>query len=232
MNAIDLMRLAEESGLAFEINEQGGMRIIGKNAEEFAQRHREALVAAKPAILAILRGEPEPPAKPYIVPLNPRMEFALAYQAKIEGDIDQGIPEWLEWAFCCLFNDAMEGFVRWGLGDAWAQIQSAADDPSQARGMRERALERWARAHLERERHRYSARWGEMDDAWRVKRDELAQEAELWAWRAYLLEIAQRNSEATQEHDMDLWADLRPWALWLHRSGRAHGLVWNDREAA
>ncbi|MES4792090.1 MAG: hypothetical protein C4321_03090, partial [Chloroflexota bacterium] len=225
--ATELMRLAEEAGVMIGINEQGGLRFTGRRAEDFVRRHQEALIAAKGAILAILRGEPES--------LNPRMEFARAYQAKIEGEIDQGVPEWLEWAFCCLFNDAMQAFVRWGLGDSWTQVRDAASNPLQARGMRERALERWTKAHLERERHRYSARWGEMDDyhpAWRARRDELAQEAELWAWRAYLLEIARRNPEATQERDMDLWADLRPWALWLHRNGRANGLVWSDREAA
>jgi hypothetical protein len=230
MTAAELIALANEAGLILKINEKGGLRIDGKNADEFVARYREHLTREKAAILALLRGETllsgEDTAR------QARMEFALAFHARLEVEAEKNIPGWLEWAFWCAFNDAMEGFVRWGLGEQWPQVQEAAQERSQAVAMRERALERWAGAHRERERHRYSARWDALDDEWRKKRDELAIEAETWAWRAYLVELALRNPEGNDQQQLDFWADLSPWALWLARNGRAYGLVWNDREAA
>jgi len=230
MNAAELIALANDAGLILKINEKGGLRIDGRSAEEFVARYREHLVREKAAILALLRGEAL--LSDEDVAYQARMEFALAFHARLEMEAEPDVPGWLEWAFWCLFNDAMEGFVRWGLGEQWPQVQEAAQERPQAVALRERALERWAGAHRERERHRYSARWDALDDEWRKKRDEIATECETWAWRAYLVEVALRNPEGSDQRQLDFWVDLNPWALWLARNGRAQGLVWSEREAA
>jgi hypothetical protein len=230
MTASELVALAQQAGVTLEINTQGGLRVSGKTAEEFTGRYREHLTREKAAILALLRGET--PLADEDIPRQARMEFALAFQAKLEMEAEPNVPSWLEWAFWCLFNDAMEGFVRWGLGEQWPQVQEAFQERSQAVALRERALERWAGAHRERERHRYLARWDSLDEEWRKKRDELAIECETWAWRAYLVEVALRNPEGSDQQQLDFWVDLSPWALWLARNGRAQGLVWSEREAA
>jgi len=230
MNAAELIALANDAGLILKINEKGGLRIDGRSAEEFVARYREHLVREKAAILALLRGEAL--LSDEDVAYQARMEFALAFHARLEMEAEPNVPGWLEWAFWCLFNDAMEGFVRWGLGEVWPQVQEVAQERSQAVALRERALERWANAHRERERHRYSARWDALDDEWRKKRDEIATECETWAWRAYLVEVALRNPEGSDQQQLDFWVDLSPWALWLARNGRAQGLVWSEREAA
>lgn len=228
MTASELIALAKDAGLILKINQQGGLRVDGRNADEFVAHYREHLIHNKSAILALLRGE-TPPIPDEDIARQARLEFTLAFAARVEQDVDAGVPEWLEWAFWCLFADAMEGFVRWGLGEIWPQVQAAAEDPRQASEMRHRALEGWASWHRERERHRYSRQWGKENQAWASQRDELALEAETWAWRAYLLELALKNP---QDSDFDPWVDLRPWALFLARHGRRLGLVWSDREAA
>ena len=230
MTASELVALAQQAGVTLEINTQGGLRVSGKTAEEFTGRYREHLTREKTAILALLRGET--PLADEDIPRRARMEFALAFHTRLEMEAEPDVPGWLEWAFWCLFNDAMEGFVRWGLGEQWPQVQEAAQERSQAVALRERALERWAGAHRERERHRYSARWDALDDEWRKKRDELTIECETWAWRAYLVEVALRNPEGSDQRQLDFWVDLNPWALWLAKNGRTWGLVWSDREAA
>ena len=230
MTASELVALAQQAGVTLEINTQGGLRVSGKTAEEFTGRYREHLTREKTAILALLRGET--PLADEDIPRRARMEFALAFHTKLEVEAEPNVPGWLEWAFWCLFSDAMEGFVRWGLGEQWPQVQEVAQERSQAVALRERALERWAGAHRERERHRYSARWDALDDEWRKKRDEIATECETWAWRAYLVEVALRNPEGSDQQQLDFWVDLSPWALWLARNGRAQGLVWSEREAA
>lgn len=231
MTARELMEIAAAAGLQFFL-EGEGLRLGGIGAEDFAKRHREEIKRLKQEILAVLRGEPLPEAENAQEEPNSRLEFALAFAARMEQEVDAGAPEWLEWAFWCLFADAMEGFVRWGLGEVWPQVQAAAEDPHQASEMRHRALEGWASWHRERERHRYSRQWSEIDQAWEARRDELALETETWAWRAYLLELARHNPEITNEEALDPWVDLRPWALWLARNGKRLGLVWSDREAA
>jgi len=230
MTASELVALAQQAGVTLEINTQGGLRVSGKTAEEFTGRYREHLTREKTAILALLRGET--PLADEDIPRRARMEFALAFHTKLEVEAEPNVPGWLEWAFWCLFSDAMEGFVRWGLGEQWPQVQKVAQERSQAVALRERALERWAGAHRERERHRYSARWDALDDEWRKKRDELTIECETWAWRAYLVEVALRNPEGSDQRQLDFWVDLNPWALWLAKNGRTWGLVWSDREAA
>ena len=230
MTASELVALAQQAGVTLEINTQGGLRVSGKTAEEFTGRYREHLTREKTAILALLRGET--PLADEDIPRRARMEFALAFHTRLEMEAERNVPGWLEWAFWCLFSDAMEGFVRWGLGEQWPQVQEVAQERSQAVALRERALERWAGAHRERERHRYSARWDALDDEWRKKRDEIATECETWAWRAYLVEVALRNPEGSDQRQLDFWVDLNPWALWLAKNGRTWGLVWSDREAA
>lgn len=228
MTAQELIRLAEENGLHFY--EEDGKLFLSRNEVEFISRYREEIKRLKPEILALLRGEPLPESSEPQEALNPRLEFALAFAARVEQEVDAGVPEWLEWAFWCLFADAMEGFVRWGLDELWPRVQAAAEDRQQAAELRQRALEGWASWHRERERHRYTRQWGEADRAWEARRDELALEAETWAWRAYLLELALKNPQRSD--DLDPWVDLRPWALFLARHGRRLGLVWGDREAA
>lgn len=233
MTARELMEIAAAAGLQFFL-EGESLRLGGLGAEDFVKRYREDIKRLKPEILAILRGEPLPesePPKPQEA-LNPRLEFALAFAARVEQEVDAGVPEWLEWAFWCLFADAMEGFVRWGLDEIWPQVQAAAEDPRQASEMRRRALEGWASWHRERERHRYSARWGNLDEAWLAQRDQLGLEAETWAWRAYLLELALKNPQTANESEIDPWVDLRPWAVLLAKNGQKLGLVWTDRRAA
>lgn len=233
MTARELMEIAAAAGLQFFL-EGESLRLGGPEAADFVKRYREEIRRLKQEILAVLRGEPEPlPESPkQQEEPDPRLEFALVFAAKVEQEVDAGVPEWLEWAFWCLFADAMEGFVRWGLGDIWPQVQAAAEDSQRASEMRHRALEGWVSWHRERERHRYSRQWGKADQAWEARRDELALEAETWAWRAYLLELARHNLEALSEKTLDPWVDLRPWALWLARNGKRLGLVWSDREAA
>lgn len=229
MTASELIALAEDSGVFLTISPEGKLRVGGRGSEDFAARYREHLMREKGAILAILRGESTPQVDGDIQQ-RARLELALALSAKMEQELDPGIPEWLEWAFVSLFYDAMEGLVRWGLGDIWPQVQAVAQE--EVSGMRHRALVGWARSHRELERHRYSARWGVIDEPWKSRRDELALEAETWAWRAYLLEAALRNPEGDDLQRLDLWVDFRPWALWLSRNGQGNGLVWSDRGAA
>lgn len=231
MTASELIALAKDAGLILKINQQGGLRVDGRNADEFVARYREYLIQQKSAILALLRGE-TPPIPDEDITRQARLEFALAFAARVEQEVDAGVPEWLEWAFWCLFADAMEGFVRWGLGEIWPQVQAAAEAPRQASEMRHRALEGWASWHRERERHRYSARWGNLDEARLVQQDQLGLECETWAWRAYLLELALKNPQAANESEIDPWVDLQPWAMFLAKNGRKLGLVWTDWRAA
>lgn len=235
MTARDLLEEARRLGLILSVNESGGLRINGKPEAvgSYTAQHREMLAQEKRVLIDLVRGgDPETwgGRSSEEIARAARLEFALAYRAKIEAEFDPGVPEWLEWAFWCLFYDAMEGFVRWGLGEHWPQVREGAEDQSQAAGMRERALENWAGWHRERERH--SARWNRMTEEWISKRDELMLNAESWAWRAFLTELARHNPEAESQEQIDPWVDLRPWALYLTRWGRDLRLVWSDKEAA
>ncbi|MCX7602125.1 MAG: hypothetical protein N2Z75_09335 [Meiothermus sp.] len=229
MTALELLQAAKMAGVQL-VEEEGRLSLEGaeENIEAFMARYGEILKARRKEVVTLLRGEVADDTRR----AQARLEFALAFSAKLEQEMDAGVPEWLEWAFWCLFNDAMEGFVRWGLGEMWLQVQEAALDRQQAAGMRQRALEGWASWYRERERHRYSARWGNLDEAWTAQRDQLALECETWAWRAYLLELALKNPQTANESEIDPWVDLRPWAVLLAKNGQKLGLVWTDRRAA
>lgn len=228
MTALELLRAAQKAGVRL-VEEEGRLGLEGatENIEAFMARYGEALKARRKEVLALLRGEVDEDTRR----AQARLEFALAFTAKVDAEAEgEQVPDWLAYATWCLVADAMEGFVRWGLGDAWPAIQEACQDRAEARGLRERALEQWAEAHRKREALRTEMRWN--DPLWHYQMEELGFEAETWAWRAFLVELALKNPEAASEEapGFDPWVDLTPWAHFLAQNGKRLRLTW--REAA
>jgi hypothetical protein len=226
MTALEVLLAAQKAGVQL-VDEGGrlGLEGHGENINAFMARYGEALKARRKEVLALLRGEVDEDTRR----AQARLEFALAYTAKLDQESEgESAPDWLAYAVWCLVGDAMEGFVRWGLGDAWPAIQEACQDRAEAKGLRERALEKWAEAHSKREALRAELRWN--DPQWHLWMDQLGHEAETWAWRAFLVELALKNPGASSEVEkgFDPWVDLRPWAVWLARNGRSLGLAWRD----
>lgn len=224
--ALEVIREAEARGLRF-VEQDGRLGLEGPEEVRaaFRQEYGEVIPVLKGAILALLRGEARLDEA-----MEARLEFALAFTAKLEAEAEEeaGVPTWLAYATWCLVGDAMEGFVRWGLGDAWPAIQEACQDRAEARGLRERALERWAEAHSKREALRAELRWN--DPQWHLWMDQLGHEAETWAWRAWLVELALKNPGASSEAEkgFDPWVDLTPWVRYLARNGKRLRLVWRE----
>ena len=226
MTALELLRAAQTAGVRL-VDEGGrlGLEGHGENINAFMTRYGEALKARRREVLALLRGEVDEDTRR----AQARLEFALAYTAKLDQESEgESAPDWLAYAVWCLVGDAMEGFVRWGLGDAWPAIQEACQDRAEARGLRERALERWAEAHKRREMLRAEMRWN--DPQWHYQMEELGSQAETWAWRAFLVELALRNPQAGNEMEagFDPWVDLAPWAHYLAQNGRRLRLAWRE----
>ena len=222
--ALEVIREAEARGLRF-VERDGRLGLEGPEEVRaaFRQEYGEVIPVLKGAILALLRGEARLDEA-----MEARLEFALAYEAKLEMEAEEdGAPAWLAYAMWCLLADALNGFVLRGLGDDWPKIQAAVAS-GKGRELRERALERWAEAYKAMEAHRFQMRWE--DEAWREELRRMGQEAELWAWRAWLVELARKNPEAETQDQLDPWVDLSPWVRLLAKHGRAWGLVW--REAA
>lgn len=229
MTALEVLLAAQKAGVQL-VDEGGRLGLEGHdgNIQAFMARYGEALKARRREVLALLRGEVDEDTKRG----QARLEFALAYTAKLEAEAEEeaGVPTWLVYATWCLVGDAMEGFVRWGLGEDWPAIQEACQDRAEARGLRERALEKWAEAHSKREALRAELRWN--DPQWHLWMDQLGHEAETWAWRAFLVELALKNPGASSEvgKGFDPWVDLTSWAHYLAQNGKRLRLVW--REAA
>lgn len=226
MTALELLRAAQATGVRL-VDEGGrlGLEGHGENINAFMARYGEALKARRKEVLALLRGEVDEDTRR----AQARLEFALAYTAKLDQESEgESAPDWLAYAVWCLVGDAMEGFVRWGLGDAWPAIQEACQDRAEARGLRERALERWAEAHRRREALRAEMRWN--DPQWHLWMEQLGQEAEMWAWRAFLVELALKNPNAQSEMDQgfDPWVDLAPWVHYMVQNGRRLRLAWRE----
>ena len=231
MTALELLKAAKRYGVELvEVDGRLGLEGAEENIQAFMARYGEALKARKKEVLALLRGEVAEDEDTRRA--QARLEFALAFTAKLEAEAEEerGVPDWLAYATWCLVSDAMEGFVRWGLGDAWPAIREACQDRAEARGLRERALEKWAEAHRKREALRAELRWN--DPLWRFQMEELGNEAETWAWRAFLVELALRNPDVPDEAapGFDPWVDLGPWARYLAQNGGRLRLIW--REAA
>lgn len=229
MTALELLKAAKRYGVELvEVDGRLSLEGAEENIQAFLARYGEALKARKKEVLALLRGEVAEDEDARRA--QARLEFALAFTAKLEAEAEEerGVPDWLAYATWCLVGDAMEGFVRWGLGDAWSAIQEACQDRAEARGLRERALERWAVAHRRREALRAEMRWN--DPQWHYHMEELGLQAETWAWRAFLVELALRNPQAGSEMEagFDPWVDLRPWVAWFARNGKRLGLVWKE----
>ncbi|UZX16538.1 hypothetical protein KQ693_05775 [Thermus sp. PS18] len=220
--ALALLEEAESRGLRFEAE---GDRLALKGPEEgrkaFVAEHGEAVRALKPFLLSLLLERGRGPE------MQARLEFALAYEAKLEAEAEENVPDWLAYATWCLLADALNGFVLRGLGELWPAVQEAVAG-GKAKELRARALERWAEAFRRLEAHRMTMRWE--DPAFWEGLHRLSREAEEWAWKAFLVELARKNPEASTQEELDPWVDLRPWALYLAREGRRLGLVW--REAA
>ena len=226
MTALEVLLAAQKAGVQL-VDEGGrlGLEGHGENINAFMARYGEALKARRKEVLALLRGEVDEDTRR----AQTRLEFALAYTAKLDQESEgESAPDWLAYAVWCLVGDAMEGFVRWGLGEDWPAIQEACQDRAEAKGLRERALEKWAEAHSKREALRAELRWN--DPQWHLWMDQLGHEAETWAWRAFLVELALKNPGASSEVEkgFDPWVDLTPWAVWLARNGRSLGLAWRD----
>ncbi len=220
--ALEVIREAEARGLRF-VEQDGRLGLEGPEEVRaaFRQEYGEVIPVLKGAILALLRGEARLDEA-----MEARLEFALAYEAKLEMEAEEdGAPAWLAYTMWCLLADALNGFVLRGLGDDWPKVQAAVAS-GKGRELRERALERWAEAYKAMEAHRFQMRWE--DEAWREELRRMGQEAELWAWRAWLVELARKNPEAETQDELDPWVDLRPWAVWFARNGKRLGLVWKE----
>ncbi len=225
MSLAELVKALDEEGLTLAV-EGGRPKFVGnvEAARAFLARYREELNAYR-GLLAhfLITTQDDTP--------EAREEFALAYEAKLraeaEEEIGRNVPYWLAYAFWCLFTDALSGYVRWGLERyTWAALLEAVEE-GQHVGLEVRALERWARAHLTREAHLFACRFG--DPEWEARKEELANEAEVWAWRAWLVALAVRNRRGVSW--LDPWVDLSPWVRLLAQHGRAWRLAFREEAA-
>jgi hypothetical protein len=225
MSLAELVKALDEEGLTLAV-EDGRPKFVGnvEAARAFLARHREEMAHYRNLLAHFLTTTQDDTQEA-------REEFAMAYEAKLraesEEEIGRNVPYWLAYAFWCLLADALSGYVRWGLERyTWAALLEAVEEGQYA-GLEVRALERWARAHLAREAHLAALRFE--DPAWVEKKEELANEAEAWAWRAWLVALAIRNRRGVNR--LDPWVDLSPWVRYLAKNGRAWGLAFREEAA-
>jgi hypothetical protein len=225
MNLAKLLKALDEEGLTLAV-EEGRPKFVGnlEAAKAFLARHREEMTRYRDLLGHFLTTTQDDTQEA-------REAFALAYEAKLraeaEEEIGRNVPYWLAYVFWCLLADALSGYVRWGLERyTWAALLEAVEEGQHA-GLEVRALERWARAHLAREAHLAALRFE--DPAWVEKKEELANEAEAWAWRAWLVALAIRNRRGVSR--LDPWVDLSPWVRLLAKHGRAWRLVFREEAA-
>jgi hypothetical protein len=225
MSLAELVKALDEGGLTLAV-EEGRPKFVGnvEAARAFLARHREELNVYRDLLAHFLITTQDDTQEA-------REEFALAYEAQLRGEseeeIGRNVPYWLAYAFWCLLTDALLGYIRWGLERyTWAGLLEAVEE-GQHVGLEVRALERWAQAHLAREAHLAALRFE--DPAWVEKKEELALEAEAWAWRVWLVALAVRNRRG--ESRLDPWVDLSPWVRLLAKHGRAWRLVFREEAA-
>jgi len=225
MSLAELVKALDEEGLTLAV-EGGRPKFVGnlEAARAFLARHREELTRYRGLLAHFLITTQDDTQEA-------REVFALAYEAKLraeaEEEIGRNVPYWLAYAFWCLLTDALSGYVRWGLERyTWAALLETVEE-SQHVGLEIRALERWARAHATREAHLFACRFG--DPEWEARKEELALEAESWAWRAWLVALAVRNRRGVSR--LDPWVDLSPWVRLLAKHGRAWRLVFREEAA-
>jgi hypothetical protein len=225
MSLAELLKALDEEGLTLAV-EGGRPKFVGnlEAAKAFLARHREELTRYRGLLAHFLITTQDDTQEA-------REAFALAYEAKLraeaEEEIGRDVPHWLAYAFWCLLADALSGYVRWGLERCtWAALLEAVEE-GQYVGLEVRALERWAQAHLAREAHLAALRFE--DPAWVEEKEELALEAETWAWRAWLVALAIRNRRGVSR--LDPWVDLSPWVRLLAKNGRAWRLAFREEAA-
>jgi hypothetical protein len=224
VNLAELVKALDEEGLTLAV-EGGRPKFVGnvKAARAFLARHREELTRYRGLLAHFLTTIQDDTQEA-------REAFALAYEAKLRAEAEEEIGRnvyWLAYAFWCLLTDALSGYVRWGLERyTWAALLEAVEE-GQHVGLEVRALEHWARAHLAREAHLAALRFE--DPAWVEEKEELANEAEAWAWRAWLVALAIRNRRGVSR--LDPWVDLSPWVRLLARHGRAWRLAFREEVA-
>jgi len=225
MSLVELVKALDEEGLTLAV-EDGRPKFVGnlEAARAFLARHREEMAHYRDLLAHFFVTTQDDTQEA-------REAFALAYEAKLraeaEEEIGRNVPYWLAYAFWCLLTDALSGYVRWGLERyTWAALLEAVEE-GQHVALEVRALERWAQAHLAREAHLAALRFEE--PAWVEKKEELANEAEAWAWRAWLVALAIRNRRGVSR--LDPWADLSPWVRLLAKHGRTWRLVFREEAA-
>ncbi|ALJ90043.1 hypothetical protein [Thermus aquaticus] len=225
MSLAELVKALDEEGLTLAV-EGGRPKFVGnvEAARAFLARHREEMAHYRGLLAHFLITTQDDTSEA-------REEFTMAYEAKLraeaEEEIGRNVPYWLAYAFWCLLTDALSGYVRWGLERyTWAALLEAVEE-GQHVGLEVRALARWARAHLAREAHLAVLRFE--DPAWVEKKEKLANEAEAWAWRAWLVALAVRNRRGVSR--LDPWVDLSPWVRLLAKHGRAWRLAFREEAA-
>jgi|GEM_PF-2936566 len=225
MSLAELVKALDEEGLTLAV-EGGRPKFVGnlEAARAFLARHREEMAHYRDLLAHFLITTQDDIQEA-------REAFALAYEAKLraeaEEEIGRNVPYWLAYASWCLLTDALSGYIRWGLERyTWAALLEVVEE-GQHVGLEVRALERWARAHATREAHLAALRFE--NPAWVEKKEELALEAESWAWRAWLVALAVRNRRGVSR--LDPWVDLSPWVRLLAKHGRAWRLAFREEAA-
>jgi len=225
MSLAELMKALDEEELTLAV-EGGRPKFVGnlEAARAFLARHQEELTRYRDLLAHFLITTQDDAQEA-------REAFAMAYEARLrveaEEEIGRNVPYWLAYAFWCLLTDTLSGYVRWGLERyIWAALLEAVEEGRYV-GLEVRALERWAQAHLAREAHLATLRFEE--PAWVEKKEELALEAEAWAWRAWLVALAVRNRRGVSR--LDPWVDLSPWVCLLAKHGRAWRLAFREEAA-
>jgi len=167
----------------------------------------------------VMADEGPEPAPGYQARLQEALELIREVETTLEG---LHWAEWLEYRLWVLLSGALNGYAVLEPDlERWEAVRTYPD----LNELEERALQEWARIHLERERYMFRT----MDRMGDPEREAtligMGLEEDTWAYRALLVALARAGCSSLSLECLRGRRFWERWLAWLKRHGQEAGLV-------